>query len=175
VRSDKNSATLLGERLKAIRKASGLSQEQVHYVTGIIQSQLARFESGKLSARIDDISMLAELFGLEDYELLQYKASIPDSDLLRKNVSKYLKSRSIDPAVFLKESAAHYIETKLLPSKFFNSPRFTREISEFFKDKHRAKFTTTQLSQALEAFVRKGLIEKLETDKKKRFQYRAKG
>jgi transcriptional regulator with XRE-family HTH domain len=113
---------LLNPVLRAtIALLSGLSQEQVHYFTGITQSQLARFESGILSAGVD------------------------------------------------------HIETKLLPSKFFSSPRFAREISEYFKEKHGVKLTTTRLSKALDGFVRKGLIEKLETDKKGKFQDRAKG
>jgi transcriptional regulator with XRE-family HTH domain len=175
VRSNKNSVTLLGERLRSIRKASGLSQEQIQYLTGIVQSQLARFESGKQSARIDDISMLAELYGMEDYELLQYKYAVPDSDFLKRNITKYLKSRRIDPAPFLREGAANNIETKLLQSKFFTSPRFAKEISEYLKEKHNVKFTTTRLSRALDSFVRRGLVEKLESDKKGKLQYRAKG
>ena len=121
------------------------------------------------------VSLFAELFGLEDYELFQYKAAIPDADLLKKNVSKYLKSRKIDPAVFLKQSLVHLIETKLLPSKFFTSPRFTREISEFLEEKDGTSFSTSHISQALNGFVRKGKVEKLKTDKKTKHQYKSKG
>lgn len=173
MRSNKNSINLLGERLKAIRKASGLSQEQIQYVTGINQSQIARFEAGSLAARIDHISLLAELFGMEDHELLQYRSPVPDTEILTKNVSRYLKSRNIDPAVFLKKSLVHLIETKLLPSKFFTSPRLAKEISEFLADKNGPMFTTSHISRTMDDFVRKGRIERLKTDKSK-YQYRNK-
>lgn len=169
-----DSLILFGQRLKAIREASNLSQEQVHYATGISQSQIAQIEAGNINTGISRVSIIADLFGLEDYELFQYKSPIPDPELLKRNISKYLKSRDIDPAVFVKKSLVHFIETKLLPSKFFVSPRFAREISEFFKEKHNAVFTTSHISQAMEGFVRKGQVEKLKTDKKTKFQYRKK-
>lgn len=169
-----DSLVLFGKRLKAIREASNLSQEQVHYATGISQSQIAQIEAGNINTGINRVSTLADLFGLEDYELFQYKFPIPDSEVLKRNISKYLKSRDIDPAIFLKKSLVHLIETRLLPSKFLNSPRLAKEISEYFKEKSNTEFTTSHISQAMEGFVRKGLVEKLKTDKKTKLQYRRK-
>jgi transcriptional regulator with XRE-family HTH domain len=146
----------------------------VHYLTGITQSQIARFELGTSGARVEDISALADIFGMEDYELLQYKSPIPDADVLKKNISKYLKNQDIDPVVFLKQGLVHLIETKLLPSKFFTSLRFTKEISAFLEEKERAAFSTSHISQALNGFVRKGLVEKVKTGKKTKYQYRSK-
>ncbi|MBT1697156.1 helix-turn-helix transcriptional regulator [Fulvivirgaceae bacterium PWU4] len=172
INKETDSLILFGQRLRAIREAANLSQEQIHYVTGISQSHIARIEAGVLNTGINHVSRLAELFGLEDYELFQYKSPIPDSELLKKNIAKFLKSRDIDPAVFLKKSLVHLIETKLLPSKFFSSPRLAKEIAEYFKEKVNAEFTTSHISQAMEGFVKKGLVEKLETEKKSKFQYR---
>lgn len=167
-----DSLILFGQRLKAIREASNLSQEQVHYVTGISQSQIARIEAGTLNTGINHASILAALFGLEDYELFQYKSPIPDPELLKRNISKYLRNQDIDPAVFIKKSLVHLIETKLLPSKFFGLPRFAKEIVEYLKEKTDTEFTTSHVSQAMNGFVRKGAVEKLRTDKKSKFQYR---
>jgi transcriptional regulator with XRE-family HTH domain len=169
-----DSLILFGQRLKAIREASNLSQEQIHYVTGISQSQIARIEAGTLNTGISHVSRLADLFGLEEYELFQFKSPIPDAELLKRNISRYLKSRDIDPSVFIKKGLVYLIETKLLSSKFFSSPRLAKEISEYLKEKANAKFTTSHISQAMDGFVRKGLVEKLETDKKSKFQYRKK-
>ena len=173
--TSKNSVTLFGERLKALREASGLSQEQIQYITGINRTQIGRFELGVSGARIEDISALADLFGMEDHELLQYKSPIPDGDSLKKIISKYLKNHGIDPTVFLKPGLVHLIETKLLPSKFFTSFRSTREISEFLQEKEGAEFTTSHISQALNGFVRKGHVERAKTGKKTKYQYRSKG
>jgi transcriptional regulator with XRE-family HTH domain len=172
--TNRNSLLLFGQRLKSIREAAGLSQAQVHDFTGIGRSHIVRIETGTLNTGLHNISILGELFGLEDYELLQYKSPLPNPDILRKNVSKYLKSRKMDPAVSLKQGLVHLIETKLLPSKFFASPRFAKEISEFLKEKDGESFTTSHISQALGGFVDAGRVEKIKTDKKTKYQYRSK-
>jgi transcriptional regulator with XRE-family HTH domain len=172
IHQKETSLVLFGKRVRAIREAANISQEQLQYATGISQSQIGRIESGTLNTGINHVSRIAEFFGLEDFELFQYKASVPDSDDLKRSITKYLKTRDIEPSVFLRKSIVFYLETKVLPSKFLNTPRYTQEISEYLEQKHNAKFTTTGLSQALERFRRKGLVEKLTTDKKSKFQYR---
>lgn len=174
IHQKETSVALFGRRLRAIREAANISQEQVQYATGISQSQIARIESGTINTGINHVSRIAEFFGLEDFELFQYKASIPDSDDLKKGIAKYLKIRDIEPTVFLRKSIVFYLETKVLPSKFLTTPRYTHEISEYLEEKYNAKFTTTGLSQALERFRRKGLVEKTTTPKKSKFQYRKK-
>lgn len=78
----------------------------------------------------------------------------------------------IDPAIFLKKGLANTLRTKILPSKFLSSPRFAKEIADHLNEKFELEFTTTAISQALENLRKRGLIEKLPTDKKSKFQYR---
>jgi hypothetical protein len=127
-----------------------------------------------LNIGLTHISVLADFFGLEEFELLQYKNPIPDSELLKKNVSKYLKKSSIDPSIFLKKGLAHLLRDKVLPTRFMASPKYTKEIALYLADKFQAEFTTTAISQALENLRKKGLVEKILTDKKSKFQYRKK-
>jgi len=169
-----NSLTLFGKRLKAFRQAVDLSQEQVYYATGIGQSHLVKIESGTVNTGISHIALLAEFFGVEDFQLLEYKAPIPDAEFLRKNVSKYLKSKGIDPTVVFKKSLVRLIETKLLSSKFFTTARFAKEIADFLAEKHDAEFNTSHISHVMEVFTKKGLVEKIATDKKSKFQYKKK-
>jgi len=173
-KKQQSSLILFGQRLRDLRQSINLSQEQVYHATGIGQSHLARIEAGTLNTGISHIALLAEFFGIGDHQLLEYGAPIPDSEILRKNVIKYLKAKGIDPAVFLKKSLVHLVETKLLPSKFFSTARFAKEIAEFLKEKHDADFNTSQISRAMDGFVKRGLVEKMETDKRSKFQYRRK-
>lgn len=163
---------LFGKRVKAIREAANISQEQLQYATGISQSQIARIESGTLNTGINHVSRIAEFFGLNDFELFQYKAAIPDIDDLKKGIAKYLKTKDIEPSVFLRKSIVFYLENKVLQSKFLNTPRFATEIASYLEEKHDAKFTTMGLSQALERFRKRGLVEKIPTDIKSKFQYK---
>lgn len=166
------SLVLFGKRVKAIREAANISQEQLQYATGISQSQIARIESGTLNTGINHVSRIAEFFGLNDFELFQYKAAVPDVDDLKRGIAKYLKAKDIEPSVFLRKSIVFYLETKVLQSKFFSTPRFASEIASYLEDKYNAKFTTMGLSQALERFRKRGLVEKIPTDKKSKSQYK---
>lgn len=170
-----SSLVLLGRRIKALREAADISQEQLQYATGISQPQIVSIESGRVNTGLNHISKLASFFGFEDYELLQYKAAIPSSESLRKGIQKYLNSVGIDATLFLKKSVVFYVETKLLQSRFLNTPKTTKEIADFLESRYDAKFTTTTLSQALERFRKKGLIEKIPADSAKRFKYLKKG
>lgn len=165
-----------GKRLQAFRLAADLSQEQVHLATGVGQSHVAKTELGQVNTSISHVSLYAELFGVDDHELLNYKAPIPDETTLKKNVTKFLKSRGFDPSLFLKQNQGptHIIETKILDTKFLTTPRLAREIAEYCKEKYDADFTTSQVSKVLDGLHKKGLLEKLKTDKKTKFHYRKK-
>ncbi|HEY9047902.1 MAG TPA: helix-turn-helix transcriptional regulator [Ohtaekwangia sp.] len=161
-----------GERFKKFRQAADVSQEQVHYATGIAQPHLSEIETGSRNIGLTHIAVLAEFFGLTDSELLDYSAPLPSSEELKKSIRGFLKKNGIDPATFLKKGLANTLRTKVLPSKFLSSPRFAKEVADLLKDKFGADFTTTAISQALENLRKKGLVVKLPTDKKSKFQYR---
>lgn len=171
-RSKEDSVILFGRRLKALREAANISQEQIQFATGISQSQIARIESGDLNTGISHVSRLANFFGLEDFQLFQYSEPVPDSEELRKNISKFLKTQSIDSSTFLRKSIVYYLESKVLESKFLHTPRLAIEIAKYLEEKYDAEFTTMSLSQALNRFVKKGRIERVLTDKKSKYRYR---
>jgi len=176
VRNLKNVRTviLFGKRLQAIRMAANLSQAQVHEVTGISQSQIARTELGQLNTGIGNVGLYAELFGLEDHEMFDYESPVPNAAVLKKNVSKYLKSRGFDPAIFLKQhqGPTYIIGDKLMGTRFLASPKLTSEIVAYCKEKFDAAFTTTQASKILDGLCKSGLLEKMPTEAKTKFRYK---
>lgn len=166
--------TRLGERLQAMRKAVNLSQRQVHFATGISQSQVARTELGRLSTGVAHVSIYSELYGVEDQELFNYSGPVPDPELVRKSVAKFLKKKGIDPKTFLKqhEGATQIIEGKVLKTSFLNTPRFAKEVADYCEEKFGASFTTPQISKAMDSLFKMGLVIKLETEKRSKLQYR---
>lgn len=163
-----------GKRLKAFREAAELSQEQVHYATGIGQSNVSQMESGDLNTSLSQLALISEFYGLEDHELLDYKAPVPETEELRRRITKFLKKRNIDPSNVLKQSITTIFERKLIPSKFLTTARFNKEIAEHLVEKYNAKFTTTLIARTLGIFVTRGLLERIPTDKKSKYQYRKK-
>jgi transcriptional regulator with XRE-family HTH domain len=168
----KESLVNFGKRLKALREVAEISQEQIHYATGITQPHISAIEAGSLNIGLVHITVLAEFFGLEDFVLLQYQTPLPNSEDLKKNVSRYLKKNGIDPSIFLKKGLASILKNKVLHSKFLSTPRYTKEIATFLEEKFDASFSTTAISQALENLRKKGLVERIITDKKSKYQYR---
>lgn len=75
-----------GARLRQIRETAEISQEQIQYATGITQSHLSMIESGRLNTGLSHIAALAEFFGLEEFQLLQYADPVPASDILKKTL-----------------------------------------------------------------------------------------
>ncbi len=170
----KDSLIKFGKRIKALREASNLSQEQIHYATGISQPYVVRIEKGETNIGLGYISLLGDFFGLEEYELLNFQNAIPDSDRLKQSVLRFLKKNDIDPSIFIKKGLVHYLTMTLTDSKFLNTPKYTKEIADYLEEKLKSKFTTSAISQALEGVRKKGLIEKIPTDKKSKFQYKKK-
>lgn len=164
-----------GDRLKEFRIAANLSLAQIHAATGISKTQILRTESGTLNTTLSHISLYADLYGMGVHGLLDFNDPVPDEAVLRQNIKKFLKAQGgIDPGIFFKhdEGATNVIITKLLKTNFLNVPRFTREIANFCNEKYKISFSTTVLSRVLDKLQKKGILERLTTDKKSKFQYR---
>lgn len=170
----KESLVKFGRRLRGIREAANITQEQIHYATGITQPYISDVEGGTLTIGLSHIAVLAEFFGLDEYELLQYKSPIPESEELKQNIIAFLKSNDIDPSIFLRKGLTYLLRTKVLSSKFLITPKYTSEIKEYLTEKFDSSYTTTAISQALENLRKQGLVEKISTQKKSKFQYRKK-
>lgn len=169
-----DSLSLLGRRVRALRDSLNLSQEQIHYATGISQPYLVKIEKGETNIGLRYISLLADFFGLEDYELLQYRSQLPDIETLQRGVGKFLKSNEIDPAIFFRKGIVHCLDITITNTRFLDTPKYSKEIADFLSASFGIKVSTSAVSQAMDGFYRKGVVEKLPTDKKSKFQYRKK-
>jgi transcriptional regulator with XRE-family HTH domain len=75
---------LLGERIKEIRKAKGLTQEQLAELVDIEQKHVSRIELGKNAPTIDRLEMIAEALNVP-------MASFFDSGNQEANAAKAVK------------------------------------------------------------------------------------
>ena len=53
----------IGGRIAALRKARGMTQQQLADMAGLAQQNLARVETGRYSSRLDTLSAIAEALG----------------------------------------------------------------------------------------------------------------
>ena len=63
---------LFGQRVRALRKAKGLSQERLAYVSGLDRSYMGGVERGQRNVSIDNIAALARALEVEIYVLFVF-------------------------------------------------------------------------------------------------------
>lgn len=166
---------LFATRLNKFLEAADLSPKQVALATGISKRHIESTVGGSVNTSIGYAAAYAELFGVELHSLLNFKEPLPDEAVLNTAIKKYIKVHGIDPRMFFEanEGATHTIE-KLLQTVFLNQPRYTKDIADYCMEKFDVEFTTTRLSKVLDNLYKEGRVEKIETDKKSKYQYRKK-
>ncbi|ABG05172.1 transcriptional regulator, XRE family [Rubrobacter xylanophilus DSM 9941] len=60
-----------GERLRRLRRERALSQQGLKRIAGVAQSTISELESGKRSAKLRTVRILAEALGVEPKELMK--------------------------------------------------------------------------------------------------------
>jgi transcriptional regulator with XRE-family HTH domain len=86
----KTTKELLGARIKELRKARGLSQEQLSEKINIDPKHLSRIEVGKSYPSLDTAEKLAKALGVEIKDLFEF-AHHTRSKELTENISRMVK------------------------------------------------------------------------------------
>ena len=63
---------LLGERIRQLRKARGITQEKLAEMLGIGTPNISYIENGKFAPSIENFEKLVKLFDIEPYELYKF-------------------------------------------------------------------------------------------------------
>ncbi|OEG00056.1 hypothetical protein BHF71_06780 [Vulcanibacillus modesticaldus] len=62
--------TEIGTKLKEIRTMQGMSQKKLYELTGISRSRIQRIENNQKSPTIQELTLIANAFGFEVYDLI---------------------------------------------------------------------------------------------------------
>ena len=82
-----NQDQIIGKNIQAIRQKLGLTQEQVAAYLQINREEVSYFENGNRTAPTKILSLLANLYGVDEYDFLE-------EDLDRVNVNLALAFRA---------------------------------------------------------------------------------
>lgn len=93
-------------RLKELREAAGLTQEQVAMRLGKVHSSVQRWESGERNPGVDDLEQLAALFKCHPGELFDPPAAPPLSPLQQKAVEIVQDMTAADVEAWLRVGAS---------------------------------------------------------------------
>ena len=91
----KTTKELLGARIKELRKAKGLSQEELSEKVGIDSKHLSRIEVGTSYSSLDTLGKIAQALGIEIKDLFEFMHLSRTKDLT-DNISKLLKEADED-------------------------------------------------------------------------------
>jgi transcriptional regulator with XRE-family HTH domain len=91
----KTTKELLGARIKELRKAKGLSQEELSEKVGIDSKHLSRIEVGKSYPSLDTLERIANALNVEIKDLFEFMHQVRSKELT-DNVSKLLKEAGDD-------------------------------------------------------------------------------
>ncbi|WCR24870.1 helix-turn-helix domain-containing protein [Paenibacillus thiaminolyticus] len=110
---------LVGEQLKMIRSAKGLSQEQVAERTGkegMSKSRISDIESGKVNVTLKTLESLMHALDIGPAELFHFqklhgKDGIEEKQMLLDLHKIALMERSIDEVKYVVRTAKDFLET----------------------------------------------------------------
>lgn len=86
-----NIKLLLGKKIKELRKAHKYTQEQLAEKIGIGTPNISYFETGKFAPSIETLQKLAQVFGIEIYELYMFQPLKPTSEI-KQELAKAIES-----------------------------------------------------------------------------------
>jgi len=70
---DDNAIKKFGEKLREIRQARNMSQEQLAHACGLEYSQINRIELGKVNTSVSHVVLLARHLGVTPCDLLSFE------------------------------------------------------------------------------------------------------
>ena len=82
---------LLRKKIKELRKAHKYTQEQLAEKIGIGTPNISYFETGKFAPSIETLQKLAQVFGIEIYELYMFQPLKPTSEI-KQELAKAIES-----------------------------------------------------------------------------------
>lgn len=100
-----------GIRLRQLREAYGITQEELGEKLNLTKANISKYESGRLEPNLDTLSFLAHLFGVSvDYLLGRPHSSSYNSNGLKKDTTKQAEDIiKIDPELFVQMCRATYL------------------------------------------------------------------
>lgn len=82
---------LLGQRIKAIRKSKGITQEQLAESVGIGTANISYIETGRFAPSIENFEKIAEALSVEPHELYNF-GTLKSSADMKKELFSILES-----------------------------------------------------------------------------------
>lgn len=86
--TDDDFAIKLGNRIRELRKARGVSQLELAYDMDMSMNTISGIELGKISPKIDTLKKIAEKLRINITEIFEFSISYPQDKVTRKKIEE---------------------------------------------------------------------------------------
>lgn len=94
----KDIKVFIGQKIKAIRKSRGFTQEQLSELVGIEPQSLSYIETGKFAPSPDTLQKLSEVMNVKPYEFYYFDPVCEEE--MEKEIIKAIKDKKILKAIY---------------------------------------------------------------------------
>lgn len=113
--NEEQAKSALGERIRTIRKEKGMTQEELGQIIGVVKSNIARYESGKLEITYTMLGRIANALEVPVYKLVlmmndEEAGNMESSDSLKDTISQEVVVKEEDSQIGEK-LIIHRVET----------------------------------------------------------------
>lgn len=170
--SSRGIAIKFGKRLELFKRKANISYAKIHYATKISENHIKNTVKGTVNTGLLHLEKYAMLFGVNDFEMLDYESSIPDRETLQKNISDYFSKIGFDTSDnFKKIGPSYVVEEFIYETTELSTPLPAIAIKDKINASKYTKYKTNDVSRVLNALAEEDIIIKVPTDNAKKPQY----
>ncbi len=109
-----NQDQLIGKNLQALRQKLGFTQEQVAAYLQINREEVSYYENGNRSAPTKVLSQLANLYGVDEYDLYEEDLNLSNINLALAFRADNIKPSDLEQIAKFKKIVRNYLVMKSL-------------------------------------------------------------
>lgn len=160
-----------GKRLGLFKKQSNISYSKIHYATKISENHIKNTVAGKVNIGLLHVEVYAKLFGVNDCDMLDYNAPIPDRNTLQKNISDYFKRIGFKTSDNFKRNGPSYVVEEFIQKFQFPEPLEPVQIRDKLNEAESTLYKTNDISRVLNHLAEEGIIFRIDTGNSKKPKY----
>ena len=100
----------IGNTLKDMRYKMGYSQKQISSYLGISQSAYSQYERGNTAISKDSLEMLANIYGVEEYDILTCNKPLLQADMAFSFIQKEDKIKNLGQIASFHKIIKNYLD-----------------------------------------------------------------
>ncbi len=156
-----------GQRLNKFKKRA-----KIYYATQISENHIKKTVAGKVNAGILHIESYARLFGVEDYEMLNYNAPIPNREDLQDNIQAHFASIGYTSSENFKKLGPSYIVEEFIEELgAFSEPLEAVQLKDLCNTTKGTSYNTNDVARVLNKLDEEGILKKIDTGNAKKPKY----